>query len=131
MNNITNNHLSAEQRNNFYSNWCKETKRNGGTLIGKSIDELMIAFEKHLADQSTLHSEGVKSGGVSEIWNGIESILYNAMANGVAAGTITSYLKSRFDISEKDAPPYTPAPAGNVDEAANPWQEVDCTKKQL
>jgi hypothetical protein len=39
--------MSTEQ---FYKKWCKETKRNGGTLIGSSIQELLEAHKKHLTD---------------------------------------------------------------------------------
>ena len=30
----------------FYKNWCKQTKRGGGVLVGSSIKELLEAFQK-------------------------------------------------------------------------------------
>jgi chromosome segregation ATPase len=39
----------TEDINEFYKNWCKDTKRNGGILIGSSIKELLTAFGYQLA----------------------------------------------------------------------------------
>jgi len=32
----------------FYKNWCKQTKRGGGVLVGSSIKELLEAFQKEV-----------------------------------------------------------------------------------
>lgn len=31
----------------LFKKWCKDTKRSGGVLVGKSIHELMSHLEKH------------------------------------------------------------------------------------
>ena len=41
--------IPKEDINEFYKNWCKNTKRNGGILIGSSIKELLTAFSYQLA----------------------------------------------------------------------------------
>jgi hypothetical protein len=39
--------MSYEQLKEIYKQWCKETKRNGGVLIGPSIQELL----KYIAEK--------------------------------------------------------------------------------
>jgi hypothetical protein len=36
--------VKAEELKELYQNWCKETKRGGGVLIGKSIGEFFDLF---------------------------------------------------------------------------------------
>lgn len=40
--------MNPEQIKKWYARWCNETKRNGGILIGSSIQELLQAFAKKL-----------------------------------------------------------------------------------
>ncbi len=40
--------MSIEQLEIIYKEWCKDTKRNGGVLIGASIHELL----KHIATKT-------------------------------------------------------------------------------
>lgn len=35
---------TKEEIYDWYKKWCKETKRNGGILIGSSIQELLQSF---------------------------------------------------------------------------------------
>lgn len=34
----------------WFIDWCKKTKRNGGVLIGSSITELLIDFEREISE---------------------------------------------------------------------------------
>ena len=41
-------HIDIEK---FYKNWCRNTQRNGGVLIGKSIRELLTDFQKTILNE--------------------------------------------------------------------------------
>src|SRR6185312_5209855 len=44
--------ISAEEVvKKFYSQWCKDTKRNGGILIGSSIKELLTDFANKIVNE--------------------------------------------------------------------------------
>lgn len=40
--------MNEKQIEEWYRNWCKETERGGGILIGHSIRELLLAFNNYL-----------------------------------------------------------------------------------
>lgn len=52
-NEIEGNKIIAE----FYPKWCKETNRNGGVLIGKSIKELLWSFLQYPKEQNAQVSD--------------------------------------------------------------------------
>jgi len=48
--------LNSEKKpiHEYYKDWCKETKRNGGVLIGSSIKEFFDWYENKISEtQST------------------------------------------------------------------------------
>lgn len=38
--------MTTAELEKWYKEWCKDTGRSGGVLIGTSIKELLIAFDK-------------------------------------------------------------------------------------
>lgn len=65
---------SKEEIEAFYKNWCKETKRSGGILIGSSIKELLFAYHSQFTQQGeqivyvhdTINNEVVEVGSIKE-----------------------------------------------------------------
>lgn len=42
--------MTPEEIKKWYKQWCKTTKRSGGVLVGGSIQELLLAFSQHVAE---------------------------------------------------------------------------------
>lgn len=50
--------MKPEEIKVWYAQWCKGTKRNGGILIGSSIQELLQAFVIVTPPTSTTRANG-------------------------------------------------------------------------
>lgn len=62
--------VSVEEIQKFYTDWCKQTKRNGGVLIGSSIWELLTALSEALITPQAVGSVWVKGAPPFGVWIG-------------------------------------------------------------